>query len=191
MHSSDPKLSTSNRDAVSRLLGRGGRVLVTAAVSHARGARAGATRWNVLAPENVAATEQILRVIEDGVDPRDMAVAIESAMGEKPATAPPSWANRVWAEPDVISKIGAAVDDPILSHRTGRASTPTDREKGLAALAIAMCRSMDGAEALAARLCKGDGEQLLRMARLAQATVEAGEPSGMRSKIRALLTGSG
>ena len=186
MHSSDPKLSMSNRDAVSRLLGRGGRVLAIAAVAHARGYRAGANRWNVLSRENIAATEQILRVIEDGVDPRDMAVAIESAMGKEPATAPPSWASRVWAEPDIIPVIGAVVDDPILPLATG-----DDREKGLAALAIAMCRSMDGVEALAARLRGGDGEQLLRMARLAQATVEAGEPSEMRSRIRALLAGGG
>ncbi len=176
----------SNREAVSRLLGRGGRVLVTAAVAHSRGHRAGASRWNVLSRENIAATDQILRVIEDGVDPRDMAVAIESAMGKEPATAPPSWANRVWDEPGIISEIGAAVGDSIL-----RPATVGDREKGLAALAIAICRSMDGAEALAARLPAGDGEQFLRMARLAQATVEAGEPSGMRSRIRVFLAGGG
>lgn len=176
----------SDRDAVSRLLGRGGRVLVTAAVAHARGYRAGANRWNVLSLENIAATEQILRVIEDGVEPRDMAVAIESAIDKKPATAPPSWANRVWTEPDIISKIGSAMEDPILPTAAG-----DDREKGLAALAIAMCRSMDGVQALAARLREGDGKKLLRMARLAQATVEAGEPSEMRSKIRVFLAGGG
>ena len=159
---------------------------MTAAVAHARGYRAGANRWNVLSEENIAATDQILRVIEDGVAPRDMAVAIESAIEKKPATAPPSWANRVWAEPDVIPEIGAAVDDSILPSAAG-----DDREKGLAALAIATCRSLDGAEALAVRLPGEDDEKLLRMARLAQATVEAGEPSEMRSRIRALLAGGG
>ncbi len=176
---------------VARLLGRGGQALGLAATAHARGQRGGRGPWYVLAPETIAAAEQVLVALEEGGDPESLELAVGAAMATAPATAAPSWAAASWSAPGALDRIGRAVTDaaiaPALPHRSASAADLDDRARGLAALAVALGRSVDGVQALAARLPAADGRLLLRMAGVAGARVAPGDPSRMRAWLKAEL----
>ncbi|MCP4679629.1 MAG: hypothetical protein GY854_29885 [Deltaproteobacteria bacterium] len=177
-----------NQTDARRLLGRGGRILGLAALAHAQGRRPGSEPWHVLSADTVAAAEEVLIALEKEMDPALLEAVVRAAMGEKPATAAPSWAEPFWRDPQALSRIGAAVDSKCLAPAFGpRLPEPSDREKGLAALAVALCRSVDGLRALAEHLSEEERELVLRMTYLAGVTVEPGEPSRMRADMRRIL----
>jgi len=174
------------KEDTSRLLARGGRALGIAAVAYARGQRAQKGPWHVLSPEIAAAAEQILGELEAEVPAQALAAAVGAAMGEAPATAEPAWTAPLVHHPDEFARVGrnaAAIwpsDFPL-------DSPDGDRERGLALVALALCRSVDAARALAAQLGAEDGRALVRSARLYQALARPGEPSAVRAAVRAAL----
>ncbi len=184
----EKKNKDENQMDARRLLGRGGRILGLAALAHAQGRRQGAEPWHVLPADTVAAAEEVLLALEEELDPALLEAVIRAAMSEKPATAAPSWAEPLWRDPGALSRVGAAVDSKRLAPAFGpRLPDPSDREKGLAALAVALCRSVDGLRALAERLPEEDRDLALRMTYLAGVTVEPGDPSRMRAEMRRIL----
>jgi hypothetical protein len=52
---------------------------------------------------------------------------------------------------------------------------------------VAFCRSRDTLKAIAGHLPPADADAVLRMSRLAQATVSSGEPSRMRAELKRRL----
>jgi hypothetical protein len=174
------------REDVTRLLARGGRILGLAAVAHARDGAAGTGSWSVLGEETAAAADEILAVLSGPVHPGAMAMAIGAAMSRSPATAPPAWAEPVWRDPSWLARIGGQIS---LAGGVPSVGSPgaTDRSTGIAALAMAVCRSMDGALALARKLPPADGAELARRARLAGCVAEPGEPSRIRVAIKGML----
>jgi len=109
-------------------------------------------------------------------------------MSKKHSTAPPKWAAPIWQDTLMLSKIGKAVDLGKLTQVLGSGFTNTsDHQIGLAALAVALCRSQDGLHALALNLLKEDQSKLLNMAGFAQVVVQPGEPTKMRATIKQLL----
>ena len=182
------KESDSTSVQAARLLGRSGRVLGLAAVAHVHGQRSGKGPWHVLSPETIAATEEILLLLEQGPKKAVLEAVLEAALAPEPATAAPGWTEPVWRDPLALSRLGKALDVKRLAPALGPGNTdPSDREKGLAGIALALCRSSDGLAALAAHLEKDDRLDLKRMACLAQVLVEPHEPTQMRDEIRRLL----
>jgi len=183
--------------AIGRLLGRGGQTLGLAATAHARGQRAGDGPWHVLAPQLVAAAEQVLGVLAEENDPDSLSSAVGAAMGAAPATAAPSWAGDLWRDPELLARLGCAVPPdalaPALPVQWSGTAEPVEaldhRERGLAAVAVALGRSVDGVEALAAELAPAEGERLIGMATLAGSQVAPGEPSRMRSWLKEWIKG--
>jgi len=178
------------KDATSRLLARGGRALGIAAVAHARGQRAQKGPWHVLSRDIAAAAEQILGELETEVTPSALSAAIGAAMGETPATAEPAWATPLARDPEAFARLG----------RAAAASWPAgfpieepegERERGVALVALALCRSVDAVRALAVKLAAEDGLALVRTARLYQAVARPGEPSAVRAAVRAALEPGG
>jgi hypothetical protein len=174
------------RDGASKLLARGGRALGVAAIAHARGQRAGKGPWHALSREIAAAAEQVLGALEEDVSQRALGAAVGAAMGEAPATSEPAWARALIGDPDAFARIG----------RGAEAAWPPDfpvekpageRERGVAITALALCRSVDAARALAIRLPRSDGDALVRWARLLQALARPGEPSTVREAVRRAL----
>jgi len=176
------------KDATTRLLARGGRALGIAAIAHARGQRARKGPWHVLSRDLAAAADQILGELDTELPPRDLAAAIGAAMGEAPATAEPAWTAPLADDPEAFARVGRAATWP-----AGFAIEPpvADRERGLSAVALALCRSVDAARALAAKLGAEDGRALVRAARLFQILARPGEPSAMRALVRAALEPGG
>ncbi len=175
-----------------KLLGRGGRVLGLAAVAHVHGQRAGKGPWNVLSPEIVAATEEILLLLEQGPKKAVLEAVVEAALSPEPATAAPRWTEPLWRDADALSRLGKVLDIRTLTPALGpRRADPSDREKGLAGVALALCRSSDGLCALAERLPEDDGSKLKCMASFAQTVVEPREPTRMRDELRRLLKEDG
>jgi hypothetical protein len=164
-------------------------MLGLAAVARAHGQQAGAGPWHVLPPETVAAAEQLLGVLEEPGDSDSVAMAVSAALAPGPATAAPTWAAGAWERPDGLEAIGARARSPDLIPALGDAVDQADmRKRGLAALAVALCRSIDGVEALGAKLGGEDSAALVRMARLAGALVGPGQPTRVRGSIREILT---
>jgi hypothetical protein len=178
------------RDPTSRLLARGGRAFGLAAIAHARGRRAGLEPWHLVSRDLAAAADQILAELEAAVPDDALAAAIGAAMGEAPATAEPSWTAALLADPEAFARVGSA------AAASWPASSPFhmpdgDRERGIAAVAFALCRSIDSARALAAKLGAEDGVALVRAARLCGAIARPGEPSAMRAIVRTALEEGG
>lgn len=170
------------------LLGRGGAMLTLAAAAYARGHRAGRDKWFALSPQMIASVEQVLFVLEGSVPPGYLAAAVERAMDGHPVTAIPRWARPIADHGDALPELGRALQEPL----TAKALPPKtrdldDRARGLAGLAVAFCRSRDTLKAIAACLPPEDADAVLRMARLAQATVSSGEPSRMRAALKRRL----
>jgi hypothetical protein len=185
---SDTADSDSERTDAARLLSRGGRILAVAALAHIGGQRAGQGPWHTLPPETISAAEEILYLLGRTGNPTVLEAVVRAAMAPEPATAAPKWAKPLWREPSSISRLGSSIDKKRLVPALGpRYGGPSNREKGLAAVAVALCRSSDGLQALAERLPEKDGSELKRMASLAQALVEPKEPTAMRAEVRRLL----
>lgn len=177
---------------VADLLARGGRVLGLAMLAHARGQGSGAGPWYVLAPELVAATDQIIGVLEQGPDAASLSFAARAAMGPEPATAAPSWARPLWEHPDELERVGRLIPLVDLGAALPYGASESelgDRCRGLAALAVAACRSVDGTAAIASMLPADEARELVRMSRLAGARVAPGGPSRVRRGIRRLIAG--
>ena len=185
--------ATSERDlreqeVVKGLLGRGGTVLGIAAMAHARGHRTMVGRWSALSRETRAAVEQVLGVLEQTRDFDIIHCAVMKTMSNEKVVAPPKWAKAIAQDPEILARLGSALNDASVKPALGqgdRALTP--RQKGLAAMAVALCRNQDTLLALAESMPEEDASVMMRMARLAQATVAPGEPSSVRGRLRALL----
>lgn len=169
-------------------------MLGLAALAYTRGQRSGQGPWFVLPPEMVSATEEILVALERGPGAEAMAAAVGSAMGPEPATAAPAWAAPLVEDPDALATVGRGVEcgDLVPALPAAReAHRLSDRHAGLAAVAIAFCRSVDVVGDLSQRLELEDGASLERMSRLAGTTVEPGQPTRVRRAIKRLLAGEG
>jgi hypothetical protein len=177
-------------DAANRLLARGGRALGMAAVAHARGQRAGQGPWHVLSRDIAAPTEQILGALEVELAPSALAAAVAAAMAEAPAAAAPAWTAPLVLDPQAFARLGR---DAAAAWPAGfRLAAPADaRERGVALVALALCRSADAVRSLGGRLAAQDGRALVRAARLFQAVARPGEPSAVRAAIRAALSPGG
>jgi hypothetical protein len=178
------------KDVTSRLLARGGRALGTAAIAHARGQRAQKGPWHVLSRDLAAAAEQILGELEADVPPGALAAAVGAAMGEMPATSEPFWTAPLVHDPEAFARVGRAA---AASWPAGfpMEAPADDRERGVVMVALALCRSVDAARALAAKLGAEDGRTLVRAARLCQTLARPGEPSAMRAAVRNSLEPGG
>jgi len=176
------------KDATSRLLARGGRALGMAAIAHARGQRARGGPWHVLSRDLAAAADQILGELDAELPPRDLAAALGAAMGEAPATSEPSWTAPLAGDPEAFARVGRAATWPA-GFPIG--APEADRALGIAAVALALCRSVDAARSLAAKLGAEDGRELVRAARLYQILARPGEPSAMRAAVRTALEPGG
>jgi hypothetical protein len=165
-------------------------MLGLAATAHARGQRAGAGPWHVLSRSTVAVAEQLLRALEECPDSRTVAAAVSAAMAAGPVTAAPSWAATVWERPGELERIGESIaaEDLAPAFPAGADARRADvRTRGLAALAVALCRGLDGVLALGAKLGEADREQLVAMARLAAVQVDPGAPTRVRGRIRGVV----
>ncbi len=166
------------------LLARGSRILGIAALAHARGNG----HWYVLSPEIVAATNDILGYLEAQPDSALLEAVVGAALAPKPATRPPSWSKQLTGNPPAIEQLGAMTDEAQLQAALGSScSSPSNHLKGLAAVAIGLCRSIDSLEAFAQNLSSQDRTALMRMGYLAQTLVQPGDPSTMRSFIRRIV----
>ncbi|MCP4604002.1 MAG: hypothetical protein GY847_26355 [Proteobacteria bacterium] len=180
--------ANANQKDAGRLLGRGSKILGLAALAHARGQRAGTGPWHTLSKEIVAASEEVLEALEQEPDPTLLEAVIRAAMAPNPATAAPTWAETLWRDPLALSRVGTAVDSERLAPALGpKCNNSSDRQKGLAALAVALSRSIDGLRALAENLPEEDRDAVVRMASLAAVVVEPGEPTRMRADIRKII----
>jgi hypothetical protein len=174
----------AKRVGAEKLLARGSRTLGIATLAHARGDG----RWYVLSPESIAATEEILSYLKQKPESVVLEAVIGAALAPEPATRPPSWSEPLFNKPPMIERIGARTHESQLRAALGaRHASPSNRRKGLAALAIGLCRSLDSLGALAENLPDADGIELTRMGYLAHTLVEPGEPSTMRSDIRRIM----
>ena len=159
-----------------------------AVLARARGQRAGAGPWHVLAADFKAAAEEVLLSLEQAPDPELLEAVVQAAMGPEPATAAPSWAAPFWRKSSVLKMVGKEINEKRLAPVLGsRYTDASDRLKGLAALAVAMSRSLESLRALAEYLPVAQGQELVRMGNLAQAVVESGEPTRMRAELKRLL----
>ncbi len=160
-------------------------MLTLAATARARGRRAARDRWYALCPQMIAAAEQVLLVLEGGVAPELLTVAVQKAMTDEPVTAVPKWALPLTEHPESIALLGKDIDQRLIRAALPSETPSLDEHSiGLAALAVAFCRSQDSLRALAGHLPEGDARTVLRRARLAQATVSAGEPSKTRGELK-------
>lgn len=181
-------MDRADEQAAKGLVGRGSAMLALAATAHARGHRAVVDKWHVLSPQMKASAEQVLHVIEKGVSPELLTAAIQRAMSGEPITAVPKWAVPITNHPEVLSVIAADLpDDLVAPALPGNAAEVDAHTRGLAALAVSLCRSRDTLTAIAATLPKADRNGVLRMSRLAQATVASGEPSRIRGELKRRL----
>jgi hypothetical protein len=180
----DPRV----QNVVKGLLGRGGAALGIAAMAHARGHRTMAGKWSALSLEMRAAVEQVLGVLEKSTDLDVVRYAVMKTMSNEQVAAPPKWAKAIVQDPELLAQLGSDLDDALLNAAIGRGGHAlTPRQRGMAGMAVALCRNQDTLMALAEGMPGGDGRAMMRMARLAQATVAPGEPSSMRRRLRALL----
>jgi len=182
--------SRSDHDQLqaARLLARGARILGLSAVAWSRGQRSSRGPWYVLGPHSVAAAEEILQVFEENIEPNLLEAVVKAAMDHRPATVAPSWCAPLERDPELLDILGRELRDPLPSDIFGRQNrSPSHRERGMAALALALCRSLDGLRSLALKLPDSDADRLLRMGHLAQVTVGPGEPTRIRSLVKQVL----
>lgn len=183
MPHSDHNPSASSAALASRLLGRGGRILGLAAAALASGQGPGGT-WHALPPDTLAATEEILHLLCACPDDDAIEQAMARAFSPFP-TAAPGWARAVCERPESLRALAAKVDISLVGAALPSGTAPLDDlEHGMAALAVALCRSPDALSALSASLPSEVGTCLERMGRLAHAQAEPGVPSRVRSLLR-------
>ena len=171
------------------LLGRGGSSLLVAAVARARGIRVGQRRWHVLAPDIVASVEQVLTFLErEQVSEAWLELAVHQALKGDAIASVPGWLRPVADREDALSLLGDRIATEELRSALGyRMCHPSQRQKGVAAVAIALSRMQDTLDTLCRMLSSTDGALLARMGRLAAARVEGGEPTRMRMRVREAL----
>ncbi len=175
-------------DIIKGLLGRGSGTLALAAVAHTAGRRSASGAWAVLGLDIVAAAEQVLAFLEKGPDFQIVQRAVTRAITQESPAAIPPWAKPLYEQPDAFSFLGNTVDDVWALRALGpRRKNPSPRLKGMAIAALAFCRNQDTLTALARQLPEEEERAIRRMARLAQANTNPGEPSAARAKIRRLL----
>jgi hypothetical protein len=182
-----------HRDVLERLLGRGSTMLTLAVVAYSRGFRpATVGQWNVLSKEMQAAAEQILSAVASNPFPKVLEQALTFALAPLSETAVPSWLSPIYRDPSALSAVGRAFETARLTASLGEQRiAPSDREKGLAAVALALCRLQDTLASLSRRLPSvEEAVRLMRMGRLAYVRAGGGEPSAARTEIRKLLNGA-
>lgn len=158
------------------------------AVARARGQRAGQGAFFVLSANLTAAAEEILTVLEQNVDPPLLEAVIAASMDPGPATASPAWAEPLWRDPEALGRIGRKLGESApLAVLGNRAAPPSDRQRGLSGLSMALSRSLDGQRALAEKLPASDRQDFIDMGHLAHVLALPGEPTGMRALMRKLL----
>ncbi len=181
-----------HREALRELLARGGAALTLAVISFSnRDANGEREPWSVLSPELIAGAEQIGAAVAACEAEEALALAVQSALA--PArTALPEWLTPTLTEPKCLSFVGRNTGDFDLLAALGPGRVASsDRERGLAALALALCRRQDTLLTLASRLPESSETRLLiRMGRLANVTAAPGEPSKLRSALRRRLKGA-
>jgi hypothetical protein len=146
--------------------------------------------WYVLSPHIRASAEELLLHLEKyaHVDENMLESVIIAAMDEPPCTAAPCWAEPLWADSDALAFVGASFSRPELVSALGQnRSSATPRHRGLAAVAIALSRGLDGLRSLAEKLPISDGRLIVKMGYLASCTVSPTEPSRVRYRIKKLL----
>ena len=115
----------------SRLLARGGKILVLAAVAHSRGQRSGQGPWHALPAETVAAVEEILLALEnEGEDDELLEAVLRAALSQAPATAAPSWAEPLWRDPRSLSRVGERIDAAAVTRLLSGETDPPPRLRG-------------------------------------------------------------
>ncbi len=180
------------QDSLKALLSRGGAILAAAVAAYSRGITPNTPKqWSVLSPSNRAAIEEILEVLSLGVSHLDLKQALQSSFSKYPNTSLPLWIVPVYQEENILSVIGQNWKTSDLKIALGVSrSNPSDREKGLAAVAIALCRLHDTLLTLSYRLPSEEGSLLIRMGRLAGVLAEPSFPSNFRNRIKIILKGT-
>ncbi|MCU0664802.1 MAG: hypothetical protein MUC50_21075 [Myxococcota bacterium] len=172
-----------------RLLGRGGRILGLAAAALSCGQGPGGP-WYALPPETLAAVEEILHLLCSCRDDAAMEQAMTRGLLPFPTSAP-AFARTLVESPQSIAALAHVVHRDLISAAFGQGEGPKDDlDHGLAALAVALCRSPDALSALAAFLPDDVGSRLERLGRLAHVQAEPGQPSRVRHLLRRVV-GSG
>ena len=175
-------------DIAKGLLGRGGSALIIATIARSRGIRMGERQWSVLAPDTIASVEQVLGFLDQETAMDWVEMAVHQALIGDPIASIPSWLRPIGDIPDALSAVGRATELRLVAPALGpNVAHPSDRAKGMAAVAVALSRMQDTLDTLSRILPDEDGCQLVRMGRLAAATVRAGEPTRMRAHIREKL----
>ena len=127
-------------------------------------------------------------MLEQTKDQSAIEQAVQAAMGPDPATASPSWAEPLWRNSDAFERLGAAFDADRLARASGQGKNlASDREKGMAAVAVALCRSLDSLRALSLKLPEQDQDRIVRAGYLAQVVARPGEPSKVRAEVKRIL----
>ena len=170
------------------LLGRGGSSLLTATIARSRGIEMGTHRWQALSPDLIASVEQVLGCLSQSMPVDWLEMTIRRTLIGEEVAAVPEWLTPVYRSPEALSFVGGAVTREEVSCALGiRAHHPSERYLGLAAVAVALSRMQDTLDTLSRRLNHEDGNLIVRMGRLAGVTIQSGEPTRMRRRVRLLL----
>ena len=180
---------SSSKVGADQLLARGSKVLGLASVASACGQRAGKGPWYVLSKEITGPAEEVLTALQKKPDPVLLEAAVRAAMSKEPATSPPSWSEPLLSGGDVIDRFGGTIEKKDIEKVAGKArDTGSPRVRGLAALAIAFCRSRDAVEAIS-RLFEEEEKRAVReMGAFAGAVVDPMEPTSMRERLKTFLS---
>ena len=190
MHSGE-KTDSGAREVLKGLLGRGGASLTLAVAS----------RWAVengepevsayLLPELRAAAAQAGKALDANPPDDVLEEALACALRPRPAVTLPDWVKTVVRNPREISRIGQRFSGSLHAALGVHCPSPSARERGLAALALSLCRQQDTLRTLADFLpVPAEGVLLERMARLAAVLASPGEPSSARAAVRRILKGA-
>jgi hypothetical protein len=172
-----------SQQRAAQLLSRGGRILGLAAAALSAGQGPGGP-WHALSPETLAAVEEVLHLLCSCRDDVAMEQAISRGLTPLPTSAP-AWARQWTQSPKALAALSRLVPREAVAAAFGTGEGPRDDiDHGLAALAVALCRSPDALNALAAFLPDKVGTRLERLGRLAHAQAEPGVPSRLRRLLR-------
>lgn len=152
---------------------RGGTVLTLAAVSCARGTW---NQWHALSPQLAHAACEIVDTLRRDDNASRLAGTLAAALDNTPTAPMPDYLATVGDE--TLVPLGKAIP---VSWPPPEGTPLANREAGLAILAIACCRNTDVVHKLASHLSEDNETALIRMARLAAATVRPGAPRAIHS----------
>lgn len=172
-----------SQQRAAQLLSRGGRILGLAAAALSAGQGPGGP-WYALSPETLASVEEILHLLCSCRDDAAMEQAISRGLTPLPTSAP-AWTRHWTQSPKALAALSrvAPRESVAAAFRPGQGPRD-DIDHGLAALAVALCRSPDALNALAAFFPEEVGTRLERLGRLAHAQAEPGVPSRLRRLLR-------